>query len=121
MGEHVCDFNAFVWVDYKTRPYKTFSLLAYLVWNDKRTTLDFRIGLLDSLRLKGRSSADHYVEDHSDSPAVDCMAVAVERVQYLGGQVVGRPTHCFSAFIGPDQLGGQAKISYFYLKRVRQE
>ena len=58
-------------------------------WEGKGALLDFLVGVLDIFGLERRASVDQSVNDDSDAPHIDFVAVPL-RLQYLWSDVIGR-------------------------------
>ena len=87
----------------------------------ERASSDLLIGLLDFLRLEGRSPVQHRVEDDSDRPVIDLITVAATGLQDLGSQVVWRSANGALFLTLVKNLRSEAEISHLELHFVGEE
>lgn len=79
------------------------------------TQFDLLIGLFDFSWLEWWPSAKHRVEDDTDGPVIDLVAVAVWVFEHFRSQVVWCAADSLLALAFEHNLGGKAEIPNFEL------
>ena len=87
----------------------------------ERTGTNLFIGLLDLLRLKRGSTVQHSVQNDTDGPVVNLIAVATVGLKDLRSQVVGGSADCALLLALVENLGSKTEISHLQLHLVREE
>ena len=65
-----------------------------MVWELEGSRFDFLVRLLHLLRLERRSTVQHCVEDYTDGPEVNFIAVTIRSVEDFWSEVVRSPANC---------------------------
>jgi hypothetical protein len=87
----------------------------YIVREAELTQLDLLVGLFDLSWLEWWPSAEHRVEDDTDRPVVDLVAVAIAVFEHFRSQVVWCAADSLFALAVKSELGRKPKVPNFYV------
>ena len=85
------------------------------------TSFDLFVGLLDLLRLEGRSTMEHGIKDDADRPEIHLIAMAIASVKHLGCQIVWSATNGALALSIVKHLSCKSKVADLQAHAIGQE
>ena len=96
MLEHFRQIHTLEWINNQTLFDEVFCVgtSLHVVWELECSSLDLLVGLLHLLRLEGWSTMQHSVEDYTDGPEVNFIAVTIRSVENFWSEVVRSPANC---------------------------
>ena len=117
MLKHLFKIHALSWIQNKALTNEALSqrMHLYIVREAELTQLDLLVGLFDLSWLEWWPSAEHRVEDDTDRPVVDLVAVAIAVFEHFRSQVVWCAADSLLALAFKHDLGGKAEIPNFEL------
>ncbi len=111
--KHLIEVHSKICVDNQTLLDKIFGKLAELdIFREgEGSALDFSVSVLDFLRLEWWASIKHGVENYSDSPVVDFIAMTTFSIQNLWCQIVWSSTDSSLSLTLEENLSSKSEIT----------